>query len=79
MGIKCTLQHTVKQSQPLTSELLQKLEKFIDRTDQKEVAVWTTTLFRYHLFLIWSQNHKIPLIKNSNSVADIYVENSTSC
>ena len=51
MGIRCLLQHEIKRAQPITQEMLLQMVDLVDIEDQRQLSIWVSILFGFHLFL----------------------------
>ena len=51
MAIRHTLQHEVKQAQPITLDILKRMLPHVNVDDQKQLAIWVAILFGFFLFL----------------------------
>ena len=69
MGIRKNLHHQVKRAEPMTVELLTKMQAVIDFTEDKNVAVWTCMLTGFHLVL--RKSNLVPLSKMHDTVRNI--------
>ena len=51
MGIRRLLQHEIKRAQPVTQEMLLQMVDLVDIEDQRQLSIWVSILFGFHLFL----------------------------
>ena len=51
LGIRRSLQHEVKRTQPIMQQMLLQVVEFVDINDQKQLATWVAVFFGFHLFL----------------------------
>ena len=50
-GLKCTMDHVIKQDEPITPLLLLKMSKVVNYQDKIEVIAWAATLLGFYMFL----------------------------
>ena len=51
MGIKKDLHHKTKHAKPMTTELLEKIHKVVDFSEDIELVVWVTMVTGFYLIL----------------------------
>ena len=50
-GLKRAMPHSIKQAEPMTPEILVKLSRVVNYSDQVEVVAWTGVLLGFYMFL----------------------------
>ena len=50
-GLKRVMPHAIKQAEPVTPEILARLNKVVNFTDIIEMVAWTATLVGFYMFL----------------------------
>ena len=50
-ALKRVMQHTVKQAQPITPQILMRMSKVVKYSDKVEVIAWTAVLMGFYMFL----------------------------
>ena len=68
-GIKQKLRHQVKHAQPMTVELLNKIERVVNIYIEKELVTWVTLLTGFHLVL--PRSNLVPLHRAHDVVHNI--------
>ena len=51
MGLKRVMDHTIKQAEPITPQLLLRMSKVVNYRDRIEIIAWTATLLGFYMFL----------------------------
>ena len=51
VGLKKSMEHTIKQAAPMTPSILVRLSKVVNYRDRVEVIAWTATLLGFYMFL----------------------------